>query len=163
MAYCENCGENVRPNIYFRWNDFIRGLGIFYLIYIISKIPQCPNCNFPMPRRTMVLAIHPPQHLTQLAGMSVLHLIHFTDRIASAPRRSYLNHKSDLSQYSSGMKIHQTTSINLMVNEVHESISLKTMSLKSNISSCDLYDKETTKIFDQLGSHLMARQKDERS
>jgi hypothetical protein len=61
------------------------------------------------------------------------------------------------------MKIHQTTSLNVMVNEVHESIGSRTMSLKSSIRSCDLYDKETTKIFDQLGSHLMARQKDERS
>ena len=50
-----------------------------------------------------------------------------------------------------------------MVNEVHDTIGLKTMSLRSSIRSCDLYDKETTKIFDQLGSYLMARQKDERS
>jgi hypothetical protein len=163
MSHCGNCGENVRPNIYFRWSDFIRGLGIFYLIYIISKIPQCPNCNFPLPRRTMVLAIQPQNYFAKLSGMSVLHLIHLTERITSAPRRSYLNHKPDLFKYSSGMKIPQTTSLNVMVNEVHESISSKTMSLKSNISSGDLYDKETTKIFDQLGSHLLARQKDEHS
>jgi hypothetical protein len=50
-----------------------------------------------------------------------------------------------------------------MVNEVHESISLRTMTLKSNIRSCNLHDKETIKIFDQLGSHLMDSEKDERS
>ena len=67
MVHCGNCGENVMPSVYFNWNGFIRGLGIPYLIYFMTKIPQCPNCNFPMPRRNMVFAIQLPQNLIKLA------------------------------------------------------------------------------------------------
>lgn len=111
----------------------------------------------------MVLAIHPPEYLIKLAEMSVLDLTHFKYSVTSALRRSYLNRKPDPSQHFASMKTHQIASLNMMVNEVHDSMSLKAMSLRSNISSCDIYDKETTKICNQLGSHLMAYQKDERS
>ena len=57
MVLCGYCRKNVKPKMYLTWKGFIHGLGIFYLIYIITKIPQCPNCNFPMPRRYMVFAI----------------------------------------------------------------------------------------------------------
>ena len=125
MVLCRNCRENVKPNMHFKWSDLIRGLGIFYLAYFITKIPQCPNCNFPMPRRSIVLAIQPPQYLTKLAERSVLQLIHFKDRVVSASRGSYLNRKSYPSQYFASMKTHQTISFNMMTNEVHNSISLE--------------------------------------
>lgn len=161
MVLCGNCGEKIKPNIYFRWSDFIRGLGIFYLIYIISKIPQCPNCNFPLPRRTMVFAIHLSQYFIKLAGISLSQLTYFKDSVACASRWSYLKRRFDLSRYFAGMKMHQTTSLNLVVNEVHDSIRLKTISLKSNISSCDLHDKRATKILDNIGSSFMDCEKDE--
>jgi hypothetical protein len=161
MVLCGNCGEKIKPNIYFRWSDFIRGLGIFYLIYIISKIPQCPNCNFPLPRRTMVFAIHLSQYFIKLAGISLSQLTYFKDSVACASRWSYLKRRFDLSRYFAGMKMHQTTSLNLVVNEVHDSIRLKTISLKSNISPCDLYDKGATKILDNIGSSFMDCEKDE--
>jgi hypothetical protein len=125
MTFCGNCGKNVKPNIYFRWNGFIRGLGIFYLMYIAAKIPQCPNCNFPLPRRTMVLAVHLPRYFIKLAGMVVLHLTRFKDQLLSALRSSDLIRKTDPSQHFAGMKTHQTTSFNMMVNEVHNSIHLE--------------------------------------
>jgi hypothetical protein len=125
MIFCRNCEENVKPKTYFSWSGFIRGLGIFYLMYVITKIPQCPNCNFPMPRRSMVFAIQPPPYFMKLAGMSVLHLTHFKDRVVSASRGSYLNRKFAPSQYFASMKTHQTASFNMMVNEVHNSISLE--------------------------------------
>ena len=125
MIFCRNCEENVKPKTYFSWSGFIRGLGIFYLMYVITKIPQCPNCNFPMPRRCMVFAIQPPPYFMKLAEMSVLHLTHFKDRVVSASRRSCLNRKFAPSQYFASMKTHQTASFNMMVNEVHNSISLE--------------------------------------
>ena len=125
MVFCRNCEENVKPKTYFSWSGFIRGLGFFYLMYVITKIPQCPNCNFPMPRRSLVFAIQPPQYLVKLAEMSVLQLIHFKNRAVSASRGSYLNHKSDPSQHFASMKTHQIISFNMMTNEVHNSISLE--------------------------------------
>ena len=123
MVFCRNCEENVKPKTYFSWSGFIRGLGIPYLIYFMTKIPQCPNCNFPMPRRSLVFAIQPPQYLVKLAEMSVLQLIHLTDRLAS--RGSYQNSKSYPSQYFTSMKTHQIISFNMMISEVHNSISLE--------------------------------------
>jgi len=123
MVFCRNCEENVKPKTYFSWSGFIRGLGIPYLIYFMTKIPQCPNCNFPMPRRSLVFAIQPPQYLVKLAEMSVLQLIHLTDRLAS--RGSYQNSKSYPSQYFASMKTHQIISFNMMTSEVHNSISLE--------------------------------------
>ena len=125
MVFCRNCEENVLPKTYFSWSGFIRGLGFFYLMYVITKIPQCPNCNFPMPRRSLVFAIQPPQYLVKLAEMRVLQLTHFKDRVVSASRGSCLNRKSYPSQYFASMKTHQTASFNMMVNEVHNSISLE--------------------------------------
>ena len=125
MIFCRNCEENVKPKTYFSWSGFIRGLGIFYLMYVITKIPQCPNCNFPMPRRCMVFAIQPPPYFMKLAEMSVLHLTHFKDRVVSASRRSCLNRKFAPSQYFASMKTHQIISFNMMTNEVHSSISLE--------------------------------------
>jgi hypothetical protein len=152
MVVCKNCRERVKPNIDYRWSDFIRGLGIFYLIYIFTKIPQCPNCNFPMPRRTIIFAVHFPRYFVKLAEMSVSQLTSLKDSVESASQRSYLKHKFDQSQYISGMKIYKTPSQNMMGNKIRESISLRTMTSKSNIRSCDLYDKETIRIFDNLGS-----------
>jgi hypothetical protein len=125
MVFCRNCEENVKPKTYFSWSGFIRGLGFFYLMYVITKIPQCPNCNFPMPRRSLVLAIQPPQYLVKLAEMSVLQLTRFRDKVVSASRGSYLNRKSYPSQYLASMKTHQIISLNMMTNEVHSSISLE--------------------------------------
>ena len=125
MVFCRNCEENVLPKTYFSWSGFIRGLGFFYLMSVITKIPQCPNCNFPMPRRSLVFAIQPPQYLTKLAEMSVLQLTHFKDSVVSASRGSYLNRKSYQSLYCASMKTHQTASLNMLVNEVHNSISLE--------------------------------------
>ena len=125
MVFCENCGENVLPKTYFTWTGFVLGLGIFYLIYIITKLPQCPNCNFPMPRRSLAFAIRPPQYLVKLAEMSVLQLTRFRDKVVSASRGSYLNRKSYPSQYLASMKTHQIISLNMMTNEVHNSISLE--------------------------------------
>jgi len=125
MVFCRNCEENVKPKTYFSWSGFIRGLGFFYLMYVITKIPQCPNCNFPMPRRSLVFAIQPPQYLVKLAEMSVSQLTHFRDRLVSASRGSYLNRKSFPPQYFASMKTHQIISFNMMTNEVHNSISLE--------------------------------------
>ena len=125
MVFCRNCEENVKPKTYFSWSGFVRGLGIFYLMYVITKIPQCPNCNIPMPRRSMVFAIQLPPYFMKLAEMSVLQLIHFKNRAVSASRGSYLNRKSDPSQHFASMKTHQTASLNMLVSEVHNSISLE--------------------------------------
>ena len=137
MVFCRNCEENVKPKTYFSWSGFIRGLGFFYLMYVITKIPQCPNCNFPMPRRSLVFAIQPLQYLVKLAEMSVLHLTYFKDRVVSASRGSCLNRKSYPSQYFASMKTHQTASFNMMVNEVHNSISLESDGFRKNIISGD--------------------------
>ena len=159
MVVCKNCRERVKPNIDYRWSDFIRGLGIFYLIYIFTKIPQCPNCNFPMPRRTIIFAFHLPRYFAKLE-MSLSQLTYLIDSVESDSPRSYLKRKFDIPQYIAGMKKYQTTSQNVMGNEIRESINLRTMTLKSSIRSFDLCDKETTGIFDQFGGHFM--DKDER-
>ena len=125
MVFCENCRENVLPKTYFTWSGFILGLGLPYLIYIITKIPQCPNCNFPMPRRNMVFAIQPPQYSIKLPSMNILQLTHFKDRVISTSWKSYLNRKFDPTRHFAGMNTHQTTSYNMMVNEVHNTISLE--------------------------------------
>jgi hypothetical protein len=122
MVLCGYCRKNVKPKMYLTWKGFICGLGIFYLIYNIIKIPQCPNCNFPMPRRSMIFAILPQQYLMELARMSVLQLIHLKDRVISASWRPYLNRKFDPSQHFSSMNTHQTMSFNMMANEIHSSI-----------------------------------------
>jgi len=125
MVFCRNCEENVKPKIYFSWSGFIRGLGFFYLMYVITKIPQCPNCNFPMPRRNMVFAIQPPQYSIKLPSMNILQLTHFKDRVISTSWKSYLNRKFDPTWHFAGMNTHQTTSYNMMINEVHNTISLE--------------------------------------
>jgi hypothetical protein len=125
MVICGYCRNNVKPKMYLTWKGFIYGLGIFYLMYIIMKIPQCPNCNFPMPRRSMVLAIQPQQYLIKLARMSVLQLIHFKDRVISASRKSYLNRRFDPSRHFASMKTHQTTYFDMMTNDIHSSIGLE--------------------------------------
>lgn len=86
MVFCENCGENVLPNMYFTRSGFILGLGILYLMYFITKIPQCPNCNFPMPRRNMVFAVQIPQNLIKLARIGALQLTHLKDSSISVSR-----------------------------------------------------------------------------
>ena len=125
MVLCGNCQENVKPSMYFNWRGFIRGLGIPYMIYFMTKIPQCPNCNFPMPRRNMIFAIHPPQYSIKLPSMRILQLTNFRDRVISASWKSYLNHKFDPTRHFPSMDTHQTTSYNMMINEVHNSISLE--------------------------------------
>ena len=102
MVLCGNCRKNVKPEMYLTWKGFIYGLGIFYLIDIITTIPHCPNCNFPMPRRNMVFVIHLPQYPVKLAKMSLLQLVHFRDRVISAYRKSYLNRKFDPSHSTLG-------------------------------------------------------------
>ena len=125
MVLCENCRENVIPSMHFNWRGFIRGLGIPYLIYFMTKIPQCPNCNFPIPRRNMVFAIQPPQYSIKLPSMNILQLTHFKDRVISTSWKSYLNRKFDPTWHFAGMNTHQTTSYNMMINEVHNTISLE--------------------------------------
>jgi hypothetical protein len=134
MVLCGYCRKNVKPKMYLTWKGFICGLGIFYLIHIIIKIPQCPNCNFPMPRKSMVFAILFPEYIIKLARMSVLQLIHFKDRVISASRKSYLNRKLDPPQYFGGMNTHLTTSFNMMANDVHSSIGSESYILKFAIS-----------------------------
>jgi len=124
MVLCGNCGENVMPSVYFNWNGFIRGLGIPYLIYFMTKIPQCPNCNFPMPRRNMVFAIQLPQNLIKLARISALQLTYLKDRVTSISRSSHLNRKFDPTRHFASTNRHQTASFNMMVNEVHNTVSL---------------------------------------
>jgi hypothetical protein len=125
MVLCENCQENVKPSMYFNWKGFIRGLGIPYLIYLMTKIPQCPNCNFPMPRRNMIFAIQPPQYSIKLPSMNILQLTQFRFRVISTTWKSYLNRKFDPTRHFAGMNTHQTASYNMMVNEVHNTISLE--------------------------------------
>jgi hypothetical protein len=137
MVFCENCGENVLPNTYFTWKGFILGLGIFYLIYIITKIPQCPNCNFPMPRRNMVFAVQSPQNLIKLTSIGALQLTHLKDSLTSVSRRSSQDHKFNPSQHLTCMNTHKAASFNMMVNEVHNTISLKGYESKGNIGSGD--------------------------
>lgn len=132
MVLCGYCQKSVRPSMHLTWKGFVRGLGIFYLMYGITKIPQCPNCNFPMPRRNMVFAIYLPRCFIKLAKMSVLQLIHFKDRVISASRMSYLNRKADPSQHSASMNIYLTTSLYVMANEDedHRSIDLEDCRLR---------------------------------
>jgi hypothetical protein len=125
MVLCENCRENVLPSMHFNWRGFIRGLGIPYLIYFMTKIPQCPNCNFPMPRRNMVFAVQLPQNLIKLARIGALQLTHLKDSLTSVSRRFSQNHKFDPSQHLASANMHKTASFNKMVNEVHNTISLK--------------------------------------
>ena len=99
MVLCGYCRKNVKPKMYLTWKGFIYGLCIFYLMYIITKIPQCPNCNFPMPRRSMLFAIRPPQCLIKLARKSVLQLIYFKDGVISVSGRFNLNRRFDPSQH----------------------------------------------------------------
>ena len=130
MVICENCGENVLPKTYFTWSGFVLGLGIFYLIYIITKIPQCPNCNFPMPRRNMVFVVQLPQNLIKLARIGALQLTHLKDSLTSVSRSFSQNHKLDPSQHLASTNMHKTASFNKMVNEVHNTISLKSYESK---------------------------------
>jgi hypothetical protein len=125
MVFCGNCRENVKPSMYFNWRGFIRGLGIPYMIYFMTRIPQCPNCNFPMPRRNMVFALQPPHYSIKLPGTSILQLTNFRDRVISTSWKSYLNRKFDLTRHFAGVNTYQTTSYNMMVNEVHNTISLE--------------------------------------
>lgn len=108
MVLCRHCRQNVMPKIYSTWNGFIYGLGIFYLIYILTEVPHCPNCNFPMPRRCMVFAIQPLQNLIKLERMSVLQLANLKDRaisaVISASRKSHINRKFDTSKHFASKK-----------------------------------------------------------
>jgi hypothetical protein len=122
MVLCGYCRKNVTPKMYLTRKGFICSLGISYLIHIIIKIPQCPNCNFPMPRRSMIFAV--PSQLIKLARMNVLQLIHFMDRVIFASRRSYLNRKFDPFQHFGSTNTHQKTVFNMMTNEVHSSVGL---------------------------------------
>ena len=135
MVFCENCGENVLPKTYFTWSGFVLGLGIFYLIYIITKLPQCPNCNFPMPRRNMVFAVQLPQNLIKLARIGALQLTHLKDSLTSVSRRFSQNHKLDPSQHLASTNMHKTASFNEMVDEVHNTISLKSYESKRQYRS----------------------------
>ena len=130
MVLCGYCQKNVRPSMHLTWKGFVRGLGIFYLIYGITKIPQCPNCNFPMTRRSMVFAIYLPQCFIKLARMSVLQLIHLKDGVTSASRMSYLNRKTDPSHHSASMNAHLTTSLYVMANEDHRPIDSESGTLR---------------------------------
>jgi hypothetical protein len=131
MVLCGYCRKNVKPKMYLTWKGFFCGLGIFYLIYMIIKIPQCPNCNFPMPRKSMVFAILFPEYIIKLARMSVLQLIKFKGRVISASRKSYLNRKFDPSQHFGGINIHP---FNMITNDVHSSIGSESYIVKSAIS-----------------------------
>jgi hypothetical protein len=122
MVICEYCQENVTPKMYLTWKGFLCSLGISYLIYIMIKIPQCPNCNFPMPRRSMLIAI--PSQLMEMARMGVLQLIHFRDRVISASLRPYLNRKFNQFQHFGSTNTHHETTFSMMTNEVHNSIGL---------------------------------------
>ena len=135
MVFCRNCEENVLPKTYFSWSGFIRGLGFFYLMYVITKIPQCPNCNFPMPRRSMVFAIPLPQKLIELARIGALQLTHLKDSLTSVSRRFSQNHKFDPSQHLASTNMHKSASFNKMVNEVHNTISLKSYESKGQYRS----------------------------
>jgi hypothetical protein len=130
MVLCGYCRMNVKPKMYLTWKGFICGLGIFCLIYIIIKIPQCPNCNFPMPRKSMVFAILFPEYIIKLARMSLLKVIHFKDRVISASRRSYLNRKFDSSRYFAPMNTNKIISFNMMANKVNSSIGLESHKLR---------------------------------
>ena len=125
MVLCGHCWENVTPKMYSTWKGFIYGLGIFYLIHIITVVPHCPNCNFPMPRRSMVFAILLPQNLIKLARIGALQLTHLKDSVTSISQRSHLNRKFDPSQHLANTNMHKTASLNMLVNEVHNSISLE--------------------------------------
>jgi hypothetical protein len=94
MVLCEYCRNDVKPKMHLTWRGFICGLGIFYLIYIFMKIPQCPNCNFPMPRGSMIFAFHLPQQLKE--------------KVMSSTRRS------DPSKNFVSTNTHQTTYFNMM-------------------------------------------------
>jgi hypothetical protein len=130
MALCGHCRENVTPKMYLTWKGFIQGLGVFYLIYIITKVPHCPNCSFPMPRRSMVFAFHPQQQLIKLARICILQLSHFKDGAISASRRYNINRKFYPSQNFGSMNPYQTTSFNKRVNEGYSSIGLRSYRFK---------------------------------
>jgi hypothetical protein len=78
-----------------------------------------------MPRRNMVFAIQPPKYSIKLPSMNILQLTHFKDRVISTTWRSNLNRKFDPTPHFASMNTHQTTSYNMMINEVHNSISLE--------------------------------------
>ena len=118
MVLCGHCRENVKPRIYSTWNGFICGLGIFYLIYLFTDIPHCPNCNFPMPRINMVFAIHLPQFI-KLSRMRTLQMINFKNIIISAFKGSYLNRKFDPPLPSGSANTYPTASFKMMSNKVH--------------------------------------------
>ena len=86
----------------------------------------------------MVFAIHLPHFIMNVAWRGTLQLTYLKFNLACASRSFYLKRRFDLSHYFAGLKIHQATSLNMMVNEVHDS---------GSISSSDLYDKEDTKNF----------------
>lgn len=130
MVFCRYCEENITPRIYLTWKGFIQGLGIFYLIYSITKVPHCPNCNFPMTRRSVVFAIKLPD-IIGMARRSVLQLIHFGDRVISASRMSYQNRRFDPFRYFGSINKYQTPSSNMTVNKVRSSISLESYGFRS--------------------------------
>jgi hypothetical protein len=73
----------------------------------------------------MVFAIQIPHYFIKLARMGVLQLAQFKDRVLSASRGFSLNRKSDPSQHFASMKHTKTASFSMMINEVHDSISLE--------------------------------------
>lgn len=124
MVLCRYCRKNVKPKMYLTWKGFICGLGIFYLIYVMMKIPQCPNCNFPMPWGSMVFAFHPTQQLIKLARISVLQLILFKDGVMSISRRS------DSSQHHISMNTYQAAYFNMMECGLKTTINLSEPTVK---------------------------------
>jgi hypothetical protein len=125
MVLCGYCRKNVKPKMYLTWKGFVCSLGIFYFMYVITKIPHCPICNFPMPRRNMIFALMHPQYLIKIARMIILQLVYFRDRVVSASQWVHLSRKFDLSQYFSSMNKHQFRSFNMIVDEVHRSMGLE--------------------------------------
>jgi hypothetical protein len=99
MVLCKYCRVNVKPKSYLSWKGFLQGLGLFYLIYFISKLPHCPNCNFPMPRSRLIFAILPSQDSINMAKRNILQLFHFQAKRISFIRRPSLGLKLDASRH----------------------------------------------------------------
>jgi hypothetical protein len=128
MVLCGYCRENVTPKMYLTWKRFIYGLGVFYLIYLFLKIPQCPNCNFPMPRRRMVFVI--PSQLIKSARNSVSKLIYLKNKLIYACRNSNQNRKLDPFQYFGSVNTNRITSFNMIADKVHNFIGLDSDKLR---------------------------------
>jgi len=71
----------------------------------------------------MVFAVQFPQNFIKLARIGALQLTLLKESLTSASRRSSQNHKFDPSQHLARTNMHKTASFNMMVNEVHNTIS----------------------------------------